>query len=504
MKTRAKPIAKGQTAIPIEREPIVPPSANHGQRKRPALWRWAALLGLLSLAAYGIWRWLSILPEVVTAAVVEEDFWTSFTAEGVVRGTEYLVGSEFGGRVVELRVREGDAVVPGQTLFRLNSERQQWAAEESQAALRSAVADLARAERERDLLTTQHQAALSAAIARKRQAELEHRRLLSGARPEEIEQAAQRTARARTAEEEAEKSFRRAEALFSAGAIARASLERAEAAYRTAQADLRAAEAAERLLRAGPSPEQIEVSEAAIEAAESDVRSVASAAGRIEVAKKAVAATAARVDQARASLRNAQSAVQDQFVRAPSEGTVTKLMIENGAALLPGAPALVISNRKDLRVEAEISTEDMSKISTGMEVVVTAAAYPGRTFRSKVRSLMPAGELKPDAAIRTRIVRARVELLQSPELFRPGMEVDVEGRRPLGKFLVVPTDAVRFIGDNASVFLLENDLIVERPVMIGVQNSNRTQILSGLRGGEEVLLRGTEELKAGDRVRAVR
>ncbi|MBV6458642.1 MAG: hypothetical protein HONBIEJF_01776 [Fimbriimonadaceae bacterium] len=504
MKSRDQPMVSRLAASPIE---TAPPQDSTTRRAKPnkhnPLLRWLAVLTLLSLASFGIWRRLTALPLVSTEAVRIEELWTSFTAEGVVRGTEYSLGSEYGGRVVELRIREGEQVRRGQILLRLNAEQPRFAVEEMEAALRSAITDVARAKRERDLVAAQYHASLSAARARKRQAELAHRQLLSGARPEEVKLAVQRTARARAALEEAEKSYRRAEALFQADAIARASLEKAEASYKAAQADLHSAEAAEQLVRAGPSIEQVEVSQAAIAAAEAEIRSVESEAGRIEVADKSVSAAASRVIQARAAVKRAQRAVQEHVVTAPSDGTLTRLLVEPGSVLVPGALALVISTRKDLRIEAEISTEDTPKLGPGMEVVVTAAAYPGRVFRARVQNLMPAGELKPDAAIRTRIVRARIELLQSSDLFRPGMEVDIEGRNLHGKCASVPTDAVRFTGDSASVLIVEDGRVVERQIGIGMQNPDRTEVVSGIRVGERVIVTGKDELRPGDRVQAV-
>jgi HlyD family secretion protein len=474
------------------------------QPARPFPWpRWLILAALAAAVVVGVYRWITTVPEVTVGSATTSELWTSFTAEGVVRAKEYNLSSESGGRVGELLVREGEAVTKGQLLVRLNSDQPESAIQEAQAAYATALQAVDQAREERALISRRQGANLDAAQTAVQQAKLQYQQVQSGARPEEITQAQQMVAKARAALTEAEQSYRRADDLYRQGAIARANLERAEAAYRAAQADLRQAEANEKLVKAGPSKEQLAVAKGAVALAEADLRRVQTEGGQVLVADKAVQGALSRVEQARAGLQRARTVLQEQKIMAPADGTVTRLIVEVGSVLVPGTPALLLSSREDLRVEAEISTEDVSKLSSGMEVDVTAAAYPGRAFKAEVVSLMPVGELKADAAIRTRIVRARVRLLEEPQLFRPGMEVDVEGRASLGQALTVPTDAVRYTGNQASVYVVRGGRIEEMPVEIGLQSADKTEVLSGLDAGQTVVLRGKDEVKPGDKVKVV-
>jgi RND family efflux transporter MFP subunit len=373
-----------------------------------------------------------------------------------------------------------------------------------EAANRSAATAVEQAGQERVLVIERHRASILAAEARIRQAVVHHQQLLSLPRPEQIMLAEQAVAKARAAEEEHSQAYKRARALFEAGVIARANLERAEAAFKAAQADLNSAVAAGELVRGGPSSEEIAVSQAAIDAATADLKRVQSEERAIEVATRAHDVAVARAAQSLAALRRARTVVREQRILAPASGFVTRQSIEVGTIVVPGVPALVVSSRHDLRIEAEISTEDTAKLRPGMEVGITSAAYPGRTFRGKVRGILPVGELKPDVAIRTRIVRARITILQNASLFRPGMEVDVEGKTSLGKRVTIPTDTLRYTGDRATVLTVEDGRIAERPIKVGAQSSGRTEVISGLLVGDEVVVRGKDELKPGMKARAVR
>lgn len=481
-----------------------PSPQAHRKAKSVSPWlRWIAVAIVASAAGYAIWRAGGALPEVTVAPVKMGDLWSSFSAEGVVQGTEYVLSCEGAGRVSAVGVREGQEVHAGDVLVRLTAEQQKSAVAEADAAYRSSLDLVDQARREVSLIERRHRAGVDAAAARVRQAQLTHAELLRGARAEEIEQAIQRSARAASALDEADRSLKRAQTLYASGAIARADLDRAQAAFRAAEAGAKEADAALGQVRAGPTEEQIAVSNSAVAAAVAEQEVVESEAGQIEVARKALAVAEGRASQARAALQRVRAALAEQRILSPADGVVTRLHVEPGAVVVPGAPVLVVSTRRDLRVEAEIGSEDSAKVQPGMSVEITASAFPGRRFKAVVRSVMPAGELKPDAAIRTRIVRARIEILEHASLFFPGMEVDVEAKSLLGKSVTIPTDALLFTGEAPSVLLVRDGRTVERKIGIGTQNADTTEVLSGLVVGDEVVVDGKDAVQAGVEVRVV-
>jgi RND family efflux transporter MFP subunit len=165
----------------------------------------------------------------------------------------------------------------------------------------------------------------------------------------------------------------------------------------------------------------------------------------------------------------------------------------------PSTPALNLTTRSDLHIEAEISTEDLAKVKAGMVVSVTSPGLPGLVFRGRVERLSAAGELKRDAAIRTRIVRARVRVADWSAL-RPGMEVDVEGSTELKKALSVPTDCVAFDEKGSFVWIVRAGKAERRNVRMGYSTATRAEVLEGLRSGEQLVLRGKETLQEGSAV----
>jgi len=85
--------------------------------------------------------------EVEVGKVEKADLTQVVTASGEVRPKRYVnVGANVSGRIVELRVEEGDAVEEGQVLAKIESERYEAGERQSRAGVAAARAELARAE----------------------------------------------------------------------------------------------------------------------------------------------------------------------------------------------------------------------------------------------------------------------------------------------------------------------------------------------------------------------
>jgi HlyD family secretion protein len=67
--------------------------------------------------------------------------------------------------------------------------------------------------------------------------------------------------------------------------------------------------------------------------------------------------------------------------------------------------------------------------------------------------------------------------------------------------LKVPTSALFRIGDKSAVFLVADDIVLEREVVVGRQNGLEAEILDGLSEGDAVVLHPSDRIEAGVTVR---
>lgn len=417
-------------------------------------WIFIGLVSVLVVAGYFYWAhaWRTVPVKVVQAR--RGPLTGTFSADGLVKGRTVFIASKFSARIESIVVKPGQAVKAGDVLIRLEDGGLLEGLHEAEAARTAAAAAL-------------------------EQARAQWEQVKAGPRPQEIEQARQHMALAKANLDAAEKALARARELFDRGAVSQAELDEAVARHDSAESEHRAAEAALDLLEASARPEE-----------------------RAE-AKAQVDSAAGNLAQADAAVRSAATLLAETTLKAPFDGTVSLIPIEVGQFAAPGVPLLTLVDARNLYVEAEVSDEDVSKVRPGLPVFVTIAAYPGRRFRAVVAEIAPHGELKPETALRTYIVRANVQLLEGAELLRPGLEVDVEGEGTIVESaLLVPSDALMFEKTRNVVYVVENGRAHIREVHIGGYTYEATEILDGLKEGEPVVIAGKEALTEGQRVQA--
>ena len=332
-----------------------------------------------------------------------------------------------GGIVEQLNVQEGDTVIDGQVLIKLDDAQQRVAVSQAQASLQRAQASLDQ--------------------------------LLAGARTQEIAQAEAGLAAAQAAYDRLANAASPGNiAAAEAGvAQAQASLQSvlegpSEAALIAAQADLKNAEAQLRNATsaynkikdqndAGMRPESLALEQATIayegaKARMADLQNgatpatiaaaragVSQASAQLDTLKKSapmdLASAQAAVDQAQAqldllkagarpeaidiaqadvaaataSLQNALVALSDTELRAPFGGIVATINTAIGEQVTPGAPVVVMADISAWEIETSDLTEfDVVGIRPGDPVLLTFDAIPDLQLQGTVSRVRPIGE----------------------------------------------------------------------------------------------------------------
>ena len=240
--------------------------------------------------------------------------------------------------------------------------------------------------------------ALAAAEAQLGVAESEVAKARAGSRPQEIAQAEARAAEARAGLARASEDFARRSELVKTGAVSRQAFDATAAQYRAAQAQVRAAEEAVSLARAGARRED-----------------------RDAAAAQAAAAAAQR--------DNARTSLADATLRAPNDGTVLTREREPGAIVQPGETVLTLTIDRPMRLRGYVGARDLSRISPGMKVDVRTDGNP-RTYKGRISQISPTAEFTPKTVqtedLRTDLVyRVRVLIDDPDDGLRQGQPVTI-------------------------------------------------------------------------------
>jgi RND family efflux transporter MFP subunit len=425
----------------------------------------AALLGLLA------WRTLDALRArqaqgvaapppagaIVQTTRVRQDTLTvtvTYVGEVSARSSVDAV-SRVSGLIVSLPVAEGDSVRAGQVVAQLDVRDLRFQVEQARAAYQNArvAVDSARA-------------ALNTQRARLAQ-------VGSGIPSEQIRQAELALRQARASLEFSRGQLRRMEDLFAQGYVSQQRVDEARLDVALQEARVAAAEEQLALLRREPRPESARIAQA-----------------QVEEAAVALRQAEARLAQAGVSLRQAQSQLSETTITAPVSGVVGRRLVEVGQQVTPGTPLLRMVDIESVFVTVAVTERDLARIRPGQLVTVRAEAVPGRTFAGRISAISPL------VATATRTADAKIAIINTAHLLRPGMVAGAEvfvARRTAA--LVVPIDAVLQRGDRTVVFVITDGTAHERPVRIGVSSGGVVEILQGLRPGEVVAVSGHRALR---------
>lgn len=213
------------------------------------------------------------------------------------------------------------------------------------------------------------------------------------------------------------------------------------------------------------------------------------------VTKAARDQAVATASAARAGVTAAAARVGNNVIRSPMSGIVLKREVEPGNMAVPGATLMQLGDPARLRITATVDERDIIAVRPGQEVLLSSDNFPGRTIRAAVQTITPAGDPSQ------RAFRVRLVLLERIELpFGLTLEVNIVTRRKPAAMLV-PAAAV---AKNVVWIIGENGRASRRRVAVGIAGTERVEILSGVRPGEQIVLSPPTTLEDGARVKAVR
>ena len=205
------------------------------------------------------------------------------------------------------------------------------------------------------------QAALQASLAEADAARQARLRLLRGARDEEKQVAAQKSAAARAMQVEAKAQVERQRILYKGGEISAVDYDRANRDFGVATAQFRAALRTQRLIAASPLPEEKARADAEVSAAEDRVR-------------------------------EAQERINKCEILAPIDGTVLQVNARPGESFSTVTPRSLfrLADASGRRVKAEIDERDVAKITVGQSAIINAEGLTGERLTGTVTSVSAA------------------------------------------------------------------------------------------------------------------
>ncbi|MBX3111846.1 MAG: efflux RND transporter periplasmic adaptor subunit [Fimbriimonadaceae bacterium] len=409
----------------------------------------------------------------------------------ITTSEDVTVGAKNAGRIVAVYVKDGDQVSAGQAIAVQETADARARLSQAQAGVNSARANLEQAKIDRATAPTRTSAAVRASQSRVAQARQQLAKLLNGAREEDRRTAEIAVDRAKSDLELADKNLARQRNLYKEGAVALTDVETAENKQANAMAAYKSALEQLRLARDASRPEDVAAARESLRQAEEQLKSDQATKQSDPVYEQRVQAAQANYQSALDALTLARQALADMTLHAPVSGRISGRPLQPGTYAGPGTAVAHVVGSGGAYFDAQVPEVDVSKIKPGQQVDVTVTAAGSAVFAGTVRSLDPL------ASSVGRVFSARIELADPANSLKPGMYAS--GRLLLGidaGAVTVPTAAVLTDGPDAHVFVLDGDKAKRVDVKL-VRNIEARSVVTGLKAGDQVIVRGQSTLVDG-------
>jgi RND family efflux transporter MFP subunit len=201
-----------------------------------------------------------------------------------------------------------------------------------------------------------------------------------------------------------------------------------------------------------------------------------------------IAVFESQVEAADRTIKLLEKDLSDMTLRAPADGTITDVSIEQGERIAQNQKVVVMISKKRFELEVFVPEEDIVAVDEGMDIEFTLDAFPKNTrFRGAVRLI------EPSATVIEEEVYYKIKGIISadiPEL-RDGMTADVDiiaGKKE--NALLISTRVIQDIDGRPTVLVIDNNGRKEmREIQTGISDDNFTEVVSGLSEGEKIAVK---------------
>lgn len=223
-----------------------------------------------------------------------------------------------------------------------------------------------------------------------------------------------------------------------------------------------------------------------------------------------------QVEQARASLSEAQEALAKSVISAPMAGQVTRLAVEEGETAVPGTFSretgllMTISDLSVIQVNVRVDETDVVRLHLNDSTDVTIDAFPDTSFSGRVTKISqsavqgaaaaagatnqavdydveitldnPPPGIRPDLSATAKIITAT----RDSALSIPIIALTVREHEAMSTE-VAPADTSKKKKETEGVFVVHGGIAQFVPVVVGIAGEEHFEVLKGLEAGDSIV-----------------
>ncbi len=345
--------------------------------------------------------------------------------------TQVDISFKIAGRLIERTVDEGTWVKKGQLIARLDPLQLREQAARDKANIINAQSGYQQLETSIAYQRATLESDIAARKADLAQASAVLDAMLTGSRPQDIQQAQAAVTDATAQLQLAQQDWERAQRLFKNEDISRQQYDQAKTKLDSAQALLHQAQERYSLVKEGPRKEDIAAQRAVVARAEAAVKTAE--ANRLELKRKEqeLVQRKALIAQSTAQAGISEAQLNDTEVYTPIDGVVLVKSAEPGEVLGAGTTIVTIGDLEHPWLRGYINETDLGRIKLGQKVKLTTDSYPNKSYSGTISFISSEAEFTPKQ-IQTKeervklVYRIKIDVDNSSHELKNNMPVDAE------------------------------------------------------------------------------
>jgi HlyD family secretion protein len=275
--------------------------------------------------------------------------------------------------------------------------------------------------------------------------------------------------------------------------------------------------------------------------------SVENARTALDVAEANLKSSDALLDQAKATLKEAQDNLARTMIYSPISGRVVRLAVQEGEVAVPGTFSkdvgllMRIADLSEILAKVKVDETDIVRLAMNDSVSVTIDAFPDTSFVGRVTKIgnsattatttgtstdkavdfevevtltNPPHDVRPDLSMTSRIITSvrkgalSIPIIALTARAMPNTAGDTKAATPIAATMpATPGDTTKKkVKEQEGVFVVQNGIARFRPVKVGITGDEYVEVLDGVKEGETVVAgtyQAIRDMKDSTRVKAV-
>ena len=186
------------------------------------------------------------------------------------------------------------------------------------------------------------------------------------------------------------------------------------------------------------------------------------------------------------------------LIKSPLKGTIKTRFVKVGEFVRKGDRLVEILDVDRILVKVNIPEQEILKIKIGQKVDIVLYILENKMIEGQVKKI----GLEADSSNRTFPVEIEVD--NSERELRPGMLARATFTQRVDQDqVVVPRHAIMERDMGRIVYVVDNDIAIQRKVAIGITQREKVQVIMGLSKGEKLVIEGHTKLTDGEKINIV-